>query len=103
MRETIHQPRSGSVRAGKSRTTGKSRTKADAAESMARRLLDAIVYEKCCRSGDKLNLDDLVEASDIGDWKMSDFESARAYAVAQGWLAIEGNSLRLTTAGLAAA
>ena len=49
---------------------------------MARRLLVAIVYEKCCRSGDKLNLDDLVEASDIGDWKMSDFETARAHVAA---------------------
>jgi len=70
---------------------------------MARKLLDAIVYDKCCRSGDRLNLDDLVETSDIGDWKMSEFESARAYAAAQGWLTIEDNGLRLTAAGLAAA
>ena len=97
MSENIHQPKSGLHR------TGRPRTEVRTAESMARKLLDAMVYEKCCRSGDKLNLDDLVETSDIGDWKMSDFETARAYAVAQGWLAIEGNSLRLTTAGLAAA
>jgi hypothetical protein len=97
MSENIHQPKSGLHR------TGRPRPEVRTAESMARKLLDAMVYEKCCRSGDKLNLDDLVETSDIGDWKMSDFETARAYAVAQGWLAIEGNSLRLTTAGLAAA
>ena len=54
---------------------------------MARKLLDAMVYEKCCRSGDKLNLDDLVETSDIGDWKMSDFETARPMQLRRvGWL-----------------
>ena len=66
-------------------------------------LLDAIVYDKRCRVGDKLTLDDLIETTDIGDWKMSVFETARTYAAAQGWLVIEGNSMRLTNAGLAAA
>jgi hypothetical protein len=74
------------------------------AEPMARRLLGVIVYDKSCRIGDRLTLDALVETSDIGDWKMSDFETARTYAVSQGWLVVEGsNSLRLTTAGSAAA
>ena len=73
------------------------------AEAIALKLLSVIVYDKCCRIGDKLELEELIETSDIGDWKMSDFDSARTYAVAQGWLIIEGNSLRLTTAGLASA
>jgi hypothetical protein len=83
--------------------TGKTRTEAHTAETIARKLLDAIVYDKVCRVGDKLTLDDLIETSDIGDWKMSVFETARTYAIAQGWLVIEGDSMRLTTAGSAAA
>jgi hypothetical protein len=81
----------------------KTRTEAHTAEPMARKLLAAIVYAKGCRVGDKLILDDLIETTDIGDWKMSVFETARAYAAAQGWLVIEGDSMRLTTAGSAAA
>ena len=73
------------------------------AEAIAPKLLDVIVYDKCCWIGGTLDLDELTETSGIGDWKMSDFETARSYAVAQGWLIIEGNNLRLTTAGLAAA
>jgi hypothetical protein len=73
------------------------------AEPIARKLLDVIVYDKGCRIGDKLTLDDLIETTDIGDWKMSAFETARTYAVAQGWLVVEGDSMRLTTAGSAAA
>jgi hypothetical protein len=34
---------------------------------------------------------------------MSAFETARIYAVAQGWLVMEGDSMKLTTAGSAAA
>ena len=74
-----------------------------AAEPMARKLLAAIVYDRGCRVGDKLTLDDLIETTDIGDCKMSAFESARAYAAAQGWLVIEDGGMRLTTAGSAAA
>ncbi|MGA8197273.1 MAG: hypothetical protein WB902_28370 [Acetobacteraceae bacterium] len=73
------------------------------AEPKARKLLNVIVYDRNSRIGDKLTLDHLIETTDIGDWKMSAFEAARTYAVAQGWLVIEGNSLRLTTAGSAAA
>jgi hypothetical protein len=83
--------------------TGKTRTEAHTAEPTARKLLHAIVYDKGCRVGDKLTLDDLIETTDIGDWKMSVFETARTYAAAQGWLVIEGDSMRLTTAGSAAA
>jgi hypothetical protein len=91
MGENIHQQ------------TAKTRTEAFAAEPIARMLLDAIVYDEGCRVGDQLTLDDLIETTDIGDWKMSVFETARTYAVAQGWLVIEGNSMRLTTSGSAAA
>jgi hypothetical protein len=83
--------------------TGKTRTEAHTAEPIARKLLDAIVYDKGCRVGDKLILDDLIEATDIGDWKMSVFEAARTYAAAQGWLVFEDDSMRLITAGSAAA
>ena len=48
-------------------------------------------------------MDDLVATSEIGDWKMPDFEAACAYAASQGWLIVQGGVLTLTTAGLAAA
>jgi hypothetical protein len=48
-------------------------------------------------------MDDLVATSEIGDWKMPDFEAACAYAASQGWLVVQGDALTLTTAGLAAA
>ena len=72
-------------------------------ETLAREPLNVIVYDNCCRSGDAVEFDKLIEMSEIGDWKFSRFETARAYAAAQDWLVIEGNNLRLTTAGLAAA
>ena len=39
-------------------------------EAIGRRLLEIVVYDKCCRVGGKLTLDDLVETSEVGDWKM---------------------------------
>ncbi len=48
-------------------------------------------------------LDDLAETSEIGDWKMPDFKAACSYAVSQGWLIVQHDTLTLTTAGLAAA
>ena len=66
-------------------------------------MLDVLVYAKRCRIGSKLTVDDLVETSEIGDWKMPDFRTACTYAVAQGWLIVQGSVLTLTTAGLAAA
>ena len=47
-------------------------------------------------------LDDLAEA-EIGDWKMPQFRAACAYAVSQGWLTVQDDTLTLTTAGLRAA
>jgi hypothetical protein len=70
---------------------------------LGRRLLDILVYAKRCRINGSVTVDDLVETSEIGDWKMPDFRTACAYAVSQGWLIVQGGVLTLTTAGLAAA
>jgi hypothetical protein len=72
-------------------------------EAIGRRLLDVIVYGKSCRIGGKVSVDDLVETSEIGDWKMPDFKMACTYATSQGWLIVQDDTLTLTTAGLAAA
>jgi hypothetical protein len=72
------------------------------AEAIGRRLLEMIVYDKCCRIGATLTLDNLAE-TEVGDWKMPDFKAACAYAASQGWLIVEDDALTLTTAGLAAA
>jgi hypothetical protein len=72
-------------------------------EVLGRRLLNIVVYDKCCRIGGKLTLDELGETSEIGDWKMPAFKAACAYAVSQGWLIVVDDTLTLTTAGLAAA
>jgi hypothetical protein len=72
------------------------------AEAIGRRLLEIVVYDKSCRIGGKLTVDDLAETP-IGDWKMSDFKAACAYAGSQGWLIVANDKLTLTTAGLAAA
>jgi hypothetical protein len=71
-------------------------------KDFGRRLLDFVVYEKGYRIGGTPTLDDL-EATDIGDWKMSAYKAACGYAVSQGWIVIENDTLRLTTAGLVAA
>ena len=71
-------------------------------ESIGRRLLEIVVYDKCCRIGGKLSLDDLAE-TDIGDWMMPQFGAACSYAVSQGGLIMQDDTLTLTTAGLAAA
>ena len=73
------------------------------AEAMGRKLLDVIVYGRSCRIGGKLSVGDLVEASEVGDWKMLDFKMACTYAASQGWLIVTDDTLTLTTAGLAAA
>ena len=72
-------------------------------ETIGRRLLDIVVYDRCCRIGGTLTLDDLAETSEVGDWKMPDFKAACSYAVSQGWLIVQHDTLTLTTAGLAAA
>ena len=73
------------------------------AEELGRRLLAVIVYVKRWRIGGQISLDDLVEMTEIGDWKMPDYRSACAYAASQGWLIVQDDVLALTTAGLAAA
>src|ERR1700733_8163406 len=72
-------------------------------EAIGRRLWGVGSVDKCCRIGGKLTLDDLVETSEVGDWKMPDFKAACSYAVSQGWLIIRDDMLTLTTAGWAAA
>lgn len=73
------------------------------AEVIGRRLLEIIVYDKSCRIGAKLSLDELADSSEVGDWKMPDYRLACRYAASQGWLVIDDDCLTLTTAGLAAA
>ena len=72
-------------------------------EVTARRLLKIVVYDKGCRIGEKLTLDDLAETSEVGDWKMPEFRMACSYAVSQGWLTVDDDTLTLTVAGLASA
>jgi hypothetical protein len=64
--------------------------------------LEIVVYGKSCRIGGRLTLDDLAE-TEVGHSTMPDFRTACSYAASQGWLVIEGESMRLTTAGSAAA
>jgi hypothetical protein len=62
-----------------------------------------LVYDKRCRIGGTLTLDDLAETAEIGDWKMPDFRAACSFAASQGWLIVKDDALTLTTVGLAAA
>ena len=82
--------------------TARKRPSKQTAETSGRRLLEIVVYDRGCRSGGMLSLDDLAE-TEIGDWKMPQFRAACSYAVSQGWLIVEGDTLTLTPAGLAAA
>src|SRR6516225_1629973 len=41
-------------------------------ETFGRRLLEIVVYDKCCRIGGSLRLDDLAD-SEIGDWTMPNY------------------------------
>jgi hypothetical protein len=66
------------------------------------RLLAVIVYERNCRIGGQVSLDDL-EATEIGDWTMPDFKAACVYAASRGWLIVRDDGVTLSTAGLAAA
>jgi hypothetical protein len=50
-------------------------------------LLAIVVYDKGCRIGGALSLDDLAE-TEIGDWSMPNFRAACAYAASQGWLVV---------------
>ncbi len=91
LKQTIVRPRTARKRPGK-----------QTPDALARRLLRVAVYDKLCRIGGTLTLDDLTE-TEVGDWKMPDFKAACAYAVSQGWLIVEDDTLTLTTAGLGAA
>jgi len=71
-------------------------------ETLGRWLLEIVVYNRNCRIGGTLTLDDLAE-TEIGDWSMPDFKAACAYAASQGWLMVQDDAVTLTTAGLAAA
>jgi hypothetical protein len=42
--------------------------------------LEIVAYDRRCRIGGKLPLDDLAETSEVDDWKMPDFKAACAYA-----------------------
>jgi hypothetical protein len=81
---------------------GAKRQSKQTAEIIGRRLVEIVVYSRSCRAGGKLTLDDLVETSEVGDWKMPDFKAACSYAASQGWLIVHDDTLTLTTAGLRA-
>ena len=85
------------------RRINRKRPSKQAASAIGHKLLEIIVYRKTCRIGHKLSVDDLVESSEVGDWKMPDFKMACTYAASQGWLIVTGDTFALTTAGLAAA
>jgi hypothetical protein len=65
-------------------------------------LLEIVAYDKCCRIGESLRLDDLAD-SEIGDWTMPNYRMACRYAVSQGWLVVRDDTLTLTIAGFRAA
>jgi hypothetical protein len=64
------------------------------AEAIGRRLLRIVVYDKRCRIGATVTVDDLAETSEIGNWKMPDFKAACAYAASQGWLIVQARTMR---------
>ena len=86
----------------RSRRTPRKRPSKQTPEVIGWRLLEIVVYDRHCRIGGTLTLDDLSE-TEIGDWTMPDFRTACAYAASQGWLIVRDDTLTLTTAGLAAA
>ena len=55
------------------------------AEAIGRQQLEIVVYDRCCRIGGTLTLDDLA-GTEVGDWMMPQFRNACAYAASQGWL-----------------
>jgi hypothetical protein len=83
--------------------TNRKRPSKQTAAAIGHKLLEIIVYRKTCRIGGKLSVNDLVETSEIGDWKMPDFKMACTYAASQGWLIVADDGLTLTAARLAAA
>jgi hypothetical protein len=68
----------------------------------SRRLLEIVVYDKCCGVGGTLSLNDLA-GTEIGDWTMPAFRAACRSAASQGWLTVHDDTVTLTIAGLRAA
>jgi len=89
-------------RAVRRQSTARKHPSKQAADAIARRLLEIVVYNRRCRIGGSLSLNDLAE-TEIGDWTMPDFRAASTYAASQGWLVVSNDVLTLTTAGLRAA
>jgi hypothetical protein len=50
--------------------------------------MEIVVYGRSCQIGATLTLDDLVETSEVRDWKMPDFKAACSYAASQGCLIV---------------
>ena len=72
-------------------------------QAMGRRLLEIVVYDKACRIGGTLTLDDLAETPRSVTGRCPTSRPPAAYAASQGWLIVQDDALTLTTAGLAAA
>ena len=72
------------------------------AETMGRRLLEIVTYDKSCRIGGTLNLDDRrrLRRSVL---EMPVFKTAVSFAVSQGWVIVEDDTLTLRAAGPARA
>ncbi len=83
------------------RTTPK-RPGIQSSEAIGRRLLQIVVYDKCCGAGGTLSLNDLA-GTEIGEWTMPAFRAACRYAASQGWLTVRDDTGTLTIAGLRAA
>ena len=84
------------------RQTGRKQPPKQTPDVVGRRLLDVIVYDRNCRIGGQISVDDL-ETTEVGDWTMPQFRAACAYGASQGWLIVQDDVLTLTTAGLASA
>jgi hypothetical protein len=80
-------------------TLSRNRPSKQTPEAIGRRLLRIVVYDKQCRIGGMLTLDDLAE-TEIGDWLMPEFKTACSCATSQDWLIVSDDMLTLTTARL---
>ena len=72
-------------------------------EAIGRRLLEIVVYDKRCRIGGTLTLDDLAETPRSVTGRCPTSRPPVRTRRSQGWLIVEDDVLTLTTAGLAAA
>ena len=85
------------------RRNSRKRPRQQTVEAMGRRLLEVVVYVKHSRVGATVDIGELAETTEVGDWMMPDFKAACTYAAAQKWLILGDKSLTLAPAGLAAA